>query len=323
MKKKIFYVFAFLILIVPSVILFAACGGSKEKVIDSTNAMTVQVDSKYNLTNDTITFNYGDSILFDYETEFNVYLNFTDGSNRKLAFNGTRNGFFVTNNFPELNSEGKIDAGTYTLAIKHTTIDDKDLEITKYLNVVIQKKKLVLPSLSKNSFDYSGDFVDVSSLINWNDTEKYVQISDISALRARDVSNNFIYFEIKSEYSNNYEFSGDSNVINWKINKSVIKKPTINGSLNERYEYNYGIDSETGEPKVYTLKFKLETSKDYSKMNWEFEGSLKQDFDYTDGYVLFSASSEGVYEINVECSNNFVFDDGSTTFSVKLVIVRN
>ena len=82
----------------------------------------------------------------------------------------------------------------------------------------------------------------VESLINWNNTEKYVQISDNSVLRARDVSNNFIYFEIKSEYSNNYEFSGDSNVINWKINKSVIKKPTINCSLNERYEYNYGFN---------------------------------------------------------------------------------
>lgn len=309
MKKRLS---TFLLLFaLPCLLIFSACGNQKERQIDSSNAMTVNLIKNFNFSNNQFLFEYGDDVSFNYDDDFDVVLNYDDGSKKTLSY-GDKSGYIVVSTIPEKNAQGKVDAGEYNLTLKHVEGENDEIEVTKYFTVKVSKKKIQNPVLRNSSFVFNGSSVDASQYVDFKGNQNLIELSGDRS--ASSVGTYCVRYQIKNDYFKNYEFVNTTTELVWKIKSAVVKFPTVAGGLKARYDFVY-VDGETN-----SIIFNFDKSSDLEHISWTFSSEITKTISSDEKVITFSINQKGNFEIECMLDEGYEFDNGSSNL-IQITIV--
>lgn len=308
MKKKFLKALMLMILIIPCMVVFSACGGNKNKTDnkavdqDSTPSVVPQVELsniKVDLSDDgagfdydeetkTFKFEYGSEIAIDKE-DFNVIATYSDDSMK------------IESDYQlDLSSVSETpDVGDYKIKVKFL---QKEVEF----NVNIYPKKIAKPTLQDNIvytyFENNGRVSEREVEVSDFD-EETMSYSEDSVLKASNAGVYYIKITPKSNYVwEDFETSETEEcVCEWKINrakvymnspetlefsvdgetKSIIFKPVgTNQEFSKYFEIASGVTqaSEVGEYE-FVVKLKDEYIQNYEILEIEYN-ERNGDFEY-------------------------------------------
>lgn len=311
MKKRLFTFFLLLFVTLPCVLIFSACGSKKDSGINSSYPIKINFNKDFEFSNNQFLFEYGDDVEFDFAKDFEVILNYDDGSTKTLVY-GDKDGYSVDSTIPEKNAWGKIDAGEYTLTLKHVEGENDEIEITKYFTVQVSKKKIQNPVLTNSSFVFNGDNVDIRQYIDFKGNEEFVDLINVES--KQNVGTYYVQYQIKNDYSKNYEFANSITALAWEIESAVVKYPTVAGGLKSQYNFTY----QDGVANTIVLNF--DNSSDSGHGTWTFSSEITKTISDDGKSITFSVSEKGTFEIEFELDSGYEFDNGSSNL-IQIVVV--
>ena len=292
MKRKVIgFIFA-LALVVPSIIIFSACGQKK-----SVESITIDVtNEEYEFNEGVLTFSYGEEVNIQ-KSDFEVTAKFDDASTE------------ITENYsmilPEEFSQEVIPVGDdYIITFVYGESD-----ISATVRVKIQKIEIAKPTFTNNIIcvaEYNGDAHSIATLIANSSNTHLVALNNLismgmvelktipndnnSKLTAVDAGTYTIQIVPKS----NFAWVGqDSSVIDcsWIISRKIVAAPTlVQTNFEYKHEWNAGDNKFIGvtqRPEIdteFSLLFDIINNGGSNLGSYNVKVSIKDE--YKNNYIL-------------------------------------